>query len=310
MLQYIPKYVRQESDMEYGDLVTHENYNEKLNLNSTKGDYNTEVLDKLLNSTVDEDTYHIAYVDAALETHTEDLAGIHEHLDTYDDTIAGVVDAQDALQIQIDNFISGDSVVNHATMADRITGATSAANNTYYGKDDNGVLGFINLPEFIYAIPVEDTSVDVDGVYFTPQLASVTEAMLTADVREKLNRANITDYDMLDNRPSIASVVLTGNKTLAQLGIQPAGNYASPSDITSALTNYYTQSQTNTAINNKANETYNNATNYVNTQLTNYVTNSTFNPVSVKANAAAVVKVGSSWPSGVTPKTGDILITV
>lgn len=310
MLQYIPKYVRQESDMEYGDLVTHENYNEKLNLNSTQGDYNTEVLDKLLNSTVDEDTYHIAYVDAALETHTEDLAGIHEHLDTYDDTIAGVVDAQDALQIQIDNFISGDSVVNHATMADRITGATSAANNTYYGKDDNGVLGFINLPEFIYAIPVEDTSVDVDGVYFTPQLASVTEAMLTADVREKLNRANITDYDMLDNRPSIASVVLTGNKTLAQLGIQPAGNYASPGDITSALTNYYTQSQTNTAINNKANETYNNATNYVNTQLTNYVTNSTFNPVSVKANAAAVVKVGSSWPSGVTPKTGDILITV
>ena len=308
MLQYIPKYVRQESDMDYGDLVTHENYNEKLNLNSTQGDYNTEVLEKLLNGSLEEDTYHIPYIDNILEAHADDLTDIHGQLDTYDDTIAGVVEDQTALQNQINNVISGDTVVNHATMADRITGATSAANNTYYGKDDNGVLGFINLPEFIYAIPVEDTSVDVDGVYFLPQLASVTEAMLTADVRDKLNRANITDYDLLDNRPKIANITLTGNKSLSDLGIQPAGNYAVPSDITSALTNYYTKSETNSAINTAL--TGNATQSWVNTQLSSYVTNSTFSPVSTLANNAAVVKVGSSWPSGVTPKTGDILITV
>lgn len=308
MLQYIPKYVRQESDMDYGDLVTHENYNEKLNLNSTQGDYNTEVLEKLLNGSLEEDTYHIPYIDDILEAHADDLTDIHGQLDTYDDTIAGVVEDQTALQNQINNVISGDTVVNRATMADRITGATSAANNTYYGKDDNGVLGFINLPEFIYAIPVEDTSVDVDGVYFLPQLASVTEAMLTADVREKLNRVNITDYDLLDNRPKIANITLEGNKSLSDLGIQPAGSYAVPSDITSALTNYYTKSETNSAINTAL--TGNATQSWVNTQLSSYVTNSTFNPVSTLANNAAVVKVGSSWPSGVTPKTGDILITV
>ena len=48
MLNYIPKYVRQDSDLAYGEKVTHENYNEKLNLNTTQGDYNTDVLLKLL----------------------------------------------------------------------------------------------------------------------------------------------------------------------------------------------------------------------------------------------------------------------
>lgn len=313
MLHYIPKYVRQDSDMEYGDLVTHENYNEKLNLNTTQGDYNTEVLEKLLNGTLEEETYHIPYLDAALEAHTEDLAGIHEHLDTYDDTIAGVVEDQTALQNQINDVISGSSVVNHATMADRITGATTAANNTYYGKDDNGVLGFINLPEFIYAIPVEDTSVDVDGVYFLPQLNSVTESMLTPDVREKLNRTNLTDYDLLDNRPSINSVLLTGNKTLAQLGIQPAGDYATSTGVTAALTNYYTKSQTDTQISNALSG---NATQtWVTSQLAGYVTknnNQSYNDTVIKSNNAARVTVGSVWNSTLygAAKTGDILITV
>lgn len=310
MLHYIPKYVRQDSDVEYGDLVTHENYNEKLNLNTTQGDYNTEVLEKLLNGTLEEETYHIPYLDAALEVHTEDLAGIHEHLDTYDDTIAGVVEDQTALQNQINDVISGSSVVNHATMADRITGATTAANNTYYGKDDNGVLGFINLPEFIYAIPVEDTSVDVDGVYFLPQLNSVTESMLTPDVREKLNRTNLTDYDLLDNRPSINSVLLTGNKTLAQLGIQPAGDYATSTEVTTALINYYTKSQTDTQISNALNGSATQT--WVTSQLAGYVTkdnnNTSYNIVANNADNAARVSIGTWNPNYGDAKPGDLLI--
>lgn len=50
LTHYIPRYIRQESDMEYGSIVTHENYNEKLNLNGMQGDYNTEVLDNLFNN--------------------------------------------------------------------------------------------------------------------------------------------------------------------------------------------------------------------------------------------------------------------
>lgn len=49
-----------------------------------------------------------------------------------------------------------------------------------------------------------------------------------------------TDYNLLDNIPSINSVKLTGNKSLSDLGIQPKGNYASSSAIptkVSQLTN-------------------------------------------------------------------------
>ena len=43
-MYYVPRFVKQVSDLEYGSVVTHENYNEKLNLNMEQGDYNTEVL--------------------------------------------------------------------------------------------------------------------------------------------------------------------------------------------------------------------------------------------------------------------------
>lgn len=40
-----------------------------------------------------------------------------------------------------------------------------------------------------------------------------------------------SDYEDLDNKPSINDVELSGNKTLSELGIQPSGNYALESDI-------------------------------------------------------------------------------
>ena len=42
---------------------------------------------------------------------------------------------------------------------------------------------------------------------------------------EATSVAGVSDYTQLTNKPSINSVELVGNKTLAQLGIQPAGNY-------------------------------------------------------------------------------------
>ena len=58
-----------------------------------------------------------------------------------------------------------------------------------------------------------------------------------------------TDYELLDNKPSINDVTLIGNKTLDELGIQPIGNYALKTEIPtqiSELTNnkgYTTQSE-------------------------------------------------------------------
>ena len=62
-LIYIPKFVRQTSDMEYGSVVTHENYNEKLNLNMDQGDYNTEVLRILFTEKEMNKTYRIPYLE-------------------------------------------------------------------------------------------------------------------------------------------------------------------------------------------------------------------------------------------------------
>lgn len=48
----------------------------------------------------------------------------------------------------------------------------------------------------------------------------------------------VTDYNELTSQPSINNVILTGNKTLADLGVQPAGNY-----LTSVPEEYVTASE-------------------------------------------------------------------
>lgn len=62
-IQFIPKFVKQTSDLWYGDIVTHENYNAKLNLNTDQGDYNTEFLRLLLTIADGENTPHVPYID-------------------------------------------------------------------------------------------------------------------------------------------------------------------------------------------------------------------------------------------------------
>jgi hypothetical protein len=63
-----------------------------------------------------------------------------------------------------------------------------------------------------------------------------------------------TDYNKLENKPSINNVVLLGNKTLDELGVQPKGNYALKTDVptkTSQLTNdkgYATKDELNNKV--------------------------------------------------------------
>ena len=45
------------------------------------------------------------------------------------------------------------------------------------------------------------------------------------------DRIGETNYNKLDNLPSINSIILTGNKTLEELGIQAAGDYAIKDDV-------------------------------------------------------------------------------
>ena len=44
-----------------------------------------------------------------------------------------------------------------------------------------------------------------------------------------------TNYEDLSNKPKIGDVELVGTKTLVQLGIQPAGNYATETYVTEQI---------------------------------------------------------------------------
>lgn len=302
---YIPKFVRQESDLEYGEKVTHENYNEKLNLNTTQGDYNTEVLLRLFTRSNPEETYHIPYLDKAISDIEETVSGFNEDVARLEEDNGLIHEDLTRVDNTLEGIQQGTINIAHANTADSISSGATAGPSKYYGTDANSNLGFIDLPEFIYAIDME-TSTNVDGIYYIPALNSVAEPMLSAAVREKLNREAVVDYDYLDNRPSINNVLLTGNKSLSDLGIQPVGSYVTTTDLNTTLNNYYTitaaQSWVNSQLSSYA------TTSWVNTQLGNYATTNTVNSVSSVANAAARVQVGSSW-SG-TPKNGDILITL
>lgn len=62
-----------------------------------------------------------------------------------------------------------------------------------------------------------------------------------------------SDYSRLTNKPSINSVELNGNKSLADLGIQPSGSYATSTDLTAEATaRQNADSALQTAINGKA----------------------------------------------------------
>lgn len=63
---------------------------------------------------------------------------------------------------------------------------------------------------------------------------------LTDELKTKiLNAGDSTftgDYDDLTDKPSINNVTLSGNKTLVELGIQPAGQYLTSTDIADMVT--------------------------------------------------------------------------
>jgi len=305
MLYYIPKYVRQDSDLAYGEKVTHENYNEKLNLNTTQGDYNTEVLNALFNNEDISSTYHIPYIDNILTGHDERITTAEHDIDALEENYEDFREDFSGLSDTVDSIVEGGTVVKYADYANHLASALTAGPSKYYGTDEQGVIGFRDLPEFIYAEELQHVA-SVEGIYFTPMLNSVAEAMLTEEVRTKLNRQAVVDYDYLEHRPSINNVLLTGNKSLIDLGIQTVGNYITDSSLASTLANYYTSAQADAAINTAVDDMA--TITWVNSTLADYATLPYAQSIATTANAAARVQVGSAW-SG-TPKQGDVLITV
>lgn len=309
---FIPKFVGQRSDMEYGSVVTHENYNEKLNLNMEQGDYNTEVLRLLFTESDINKVYRIPYLEKYTDDTVKDLRDTFYDLQGQIDTnkegigtnkaaISTVANMLTHQSTTIANIIAGKQMVGHAAIADNLSGAASAGEHMYYGTDYDGVVGYFELPDAMYAEDINSSSPDIAGIYFTPRENSVAENMLTESVRAKLNRTSITAYPELSDLPSINSVTLTGNKTLADLGIQPIGPY-----LTEIPESYVQKSYVDDAVAPKLNAT---------TAASTYVTKTeftiAFDDIAAAHNSIienyARVFIGSV-PSNYTKKNGDILV--
>lgn len=349
-LTYVPKFVRQTSDLGYGDIVTHENYNEKLNLLIQQGDYNTEVLRQLLTPEYDPDrTYHIYYLDKALEHEAERVdQNLQDAVDTLNGRIDGLDDrfvsdeeniATNTRNIEINTGNIATNTLNIATnaanilkildgttpvaKANAITGIENAGARKYYGTDRTSTAGFHDMPAAIFAEGTEAQPALVNGIVFTPAPDSVEEAMLTSEVRTKLNRTSITDYALLDNLPKINNIELKGNKSLADLGIQPAGSYISPAAVADS---YYNKTQVDTLLSPKLDASTASSTYQRQDAMDVYLLSSTAsntyatqtalaNEASARATAItnmgndrAKVFVQSSQPSNA--KTGDLWIAV
>ena len=349
-LTYVPKFVRQTSDLGYGDIVTHENYNEKLNLLIQQGDYNTEVLRQLLTPEYDPDrTYHIYYLDKALENEAERVdQNLQDAVDTLNGRIDGLDDrfvadeeniATNTRNIEINTGNIATNTLNIATnaanilkildgttpvaKANAITGIENAGARKYYGTDRTSTAGFHDMPAAIFAEGTEAQPALVNGIIFTPAPDSVEEAMLTSEVRTKLNRTSITDYALLDNLPKINNIELKGNKSLADLGIQPAGSYISPAAVADS---YYNKTQVDTLLSPKLDASTAASTYQRQDAMDVYLLSSTAsntyatqtalaNEASARATAItnmgndrAKVFVQSSQPSNA--KTGDLWIAV
>lgn len=118
-------------------------------------------------------------------------------------------------------FITADALTGYAETADLATVATSGSYEDLTNKPE--------IPE-AYTLPVATTStlggVKPDGTTITVTGEGVISAVGGS--------SGTTDYTALTNKPAIAGVTLEGDKSLTDLGIQAAGDYALTSAIPTA----------------------------------------------------------------------------
>lgn len=304
MLHYIPKYVRLNSDMDYGDLVTHEDYNEFLNLNTTQGDYNTQVLEALFKEKDLEKTYHIPYLDEQLILQAQEITNINDRLGTNDGLVSELRTGLNDLDSAVASILLGTTVIPEATYATALKPAFDAPKDSYYGKNESGSVGFFKFPAYVSTMIASETTAEVDTIYIEPLPDSVTEPMLVPEVRAKLNKTAISEYPELGNLPTLNGVPFVGELSLTDLGIQPVGDYVVNTELAETLVNYYTRQESDSNVDAKITEALSNysntaaVTSQIGTYLENYYTK----------EQTPQVQIGEAFTG--TPKNGDILITL
>lgn len=114
---------------------------------------------------------------------------------------------------------------------------------TFYGKDHKRV-GYYRLTLWLNKCKEGQSVVDAcdafklvscscdEGGYSDLDLEVVDVATASLDVGGS-SGGGVSDYSLLSNKPKINDIVLNGNKTAEELGLQPKGDYALRRDIPS-----------------------------------------------------------------------------
>lgn len=317
-----PNYIKKRADLKYGEPVTHELFNEYMNINITQGDYNTQVLHDWNTKPNPTEVAHILYIDKTMQYIFDEhwklsdsidarFQEVNDHLDEHDVTLedhekritqaeSDIIKNNTDTNERIDMIINGPTIVYQAKRADGLTNIGDAKPYQYYGTDREGNEGYWDIPPAIFAKDLDENWKSPSGtIIVEPSAGSISKVMLDEYLSGKIDEIT-RNYNDLDNKPYVNNVELKGRKTLSELGIQPAGNY-----LTKVPDNYSNNDQLAVILSG-----YLTTTNARNT----YAPLSSFNTLSSKVDAMNTeysrIFINDSIPAGYTPKNGDVVVYV
>ena len=145
-----------------------------------------------------------------------------------------------ATTADLEGYVETGDLAGYAQTSSLSTVATSGSYNDLTNKPTivtsyNDLTDKPSIPE-AYTLPTASTST-LGGVKVDGTTVTIEDGVITAHAT---STGGTSDYVALTNKPQIGGVELTGNKSLTDLGIQPAGTY-----LTEIPAEYVTETELN-----------------------------------------------------------------
>ena len=145
-----------------------------------------------------------------------------------------------ATTADLEGYVETGDLAGYAQTSSLSTVATSGSYNDLTNKPTiitsyNDLTDKPDIPE-AYTLPTASTTT-LGGVKVDGTTVTIEDGVITAHAT---STGGTSDYVALTNKPQIGGVELTGNKSLSDLGIQPAGTY-----LTEIPAEYVTETELN-----------------------------------------------------------------
>ena len=145
-----------------------------------------------------------------------------------------------ATTADLEGYVETGDLAGYAQTSSLSTVATSGSYNDLTNKPTivtsyNDLTDKPSIPE-AYTLPTASTTT-LGGVKVDGTTVTIEDGVITAHAT---STGGTSDYVALTNKPQIGGVELTGNKSLSDLGIQPAGTY-----LTEIPAEYVTETELN-----------------------------------------------------------------